>query len=91
MTPFEKVMGVYKKAEMLVESVHHNWKYAQGGIWVYYEGTYVGLTYDVTHELNTLFKEAGARTRINGRNVTVECFITDAEKTWVSKKRGYRG
>lgn len=70
MTTFEKVLGVCKKAEMLIESVHHNWKYAQGGMWAYY----VGLTYDVAHELNTLFKEAGARTRVYGRNVTVECF-----------------
>lgn len=47
------------------------------GMWAYYEGNYVGLTYDVAQELNTLFKEAGARTRVYGRNVTVECFITD--------------
>lgn len=46
-------------------------------MWAYYEGNYVGLTYDVAQELNTLFKEAGARTRVYGRNVTVECFITD--------------
>jgi hypothetical protein len=90
-TPFEKVMGVYKKAEMLIESVHHNWHYSRDGGGAIYSGSYTGLTCDVAHELWALFKEAGAWTWISARIVSVECPITDDEKVWVNKKRGYRG
>lgn len=91
MTPFEKVLGVAKQAEMLIESEHHNWHFENNKMGAIYTGSYMGLTVDVAHELKTLFKKTGAWTGLHGRNVTVECTITDDEKTWVNKKRGYRG
>lgn len=90
MTPFEKVMVVAKQAEMLIESVQHNWGYVWGK-GATYSGSFKGLTPEAAYELGSLFDDAGINAELSDLIVLVECPITAEESTWINRKRGYRG
>ena len=93
MTPFEKVMGVYKQASVLIARASHGWtetegKYAGAGYW--YSGYFTGVTIEAAQELCELFQAQDYNTCFRvGHNVTVKCFMDGAEKEQVNALEDY--
>lgn len=95
MTPFEKVLSVVKKAEMLTLQVSHDWSYPTSesryrytALYVY-GGWYVGVSKEAALMIFKLLQEIkDIKITHVGLSVQVECALSPEEKDEVDRMRG---
>lgn len=94
-TPFEKVLGVVKKAEMLIDAARHDWKYADADISYHSQVfaknyTYVGwfqcVSKEAAQELHALFQEYEELDSVcSFERVSVLCYLGLKERRYLEE------